>query len=371
MISSLVIRADASAQIGTGHIMRTLAIAQGVMKQGGNVTFVTSENTPSLEERLKSEGCTVHTHTFKRGSAEDAKETARVAKEIDASWIVADGYAFGKEFQNVIHSANLKLLLIDDFGNIDAYDADIILNQNISAKEEWYKDDASRLVDLAFSSSEESAEADDESRSTRDPLARRKRLLLGTDYALIRDEFLQHDPSKRTISERAKEILVTLGGSDRENMTLKILRALLPIKDIHVTAVLGGANPHREAIEKELQEAKNITLINNSSDMSSLMAKADLAISATGSTTWEILSMGLPLITGVIADNQEPSAKVLGEKGIAVNVGWFKDVSIPEFSSTIQRLIDSKNERDALSEAGRECVDGKGMSRVLDSILFN
>ncbi len=335
MIQNLVIRADASALIGTGHIMRTLAIAQGVMKQGGEVTFVTSENTPSLEERLKSEGCTVYTHTFKRGSAEDAKETAGVAKKIGASWVVADGYAFGKEFQNVIHDAELKLLLVDDFGNIDSYDADIVLNQNISAKEEWFK-------------------------------GTKAKLLLGTEYALIRDEFLQHDPSKRIIPERTKEILVTLGGSDRENMTLKILQALASIKDIHVTAVLGAANPHREEIEKWLKEAKNVTIINNSSDMSSLMAKADLAISATGSTTWEILYMGLPLITGVIADNQEPAAKVLGEKGIAVNVGWFKDVSVSELTSTIQRFVDSKKERHALSEAGKKSVDGRGVERIFE-----
>ena len=180
---------------------------------------------------------------------------------------------------------------------------------------------------------------------------------------------MQHDLSKRMIPERAKEILVTLGGSDRENMTLKILKALLPIKDIHVTAVLGGANPHRGEIEKELKEAKNITLINNSSDMSSLMAKADLAISATGSTTWEILYMGLPLITGVIADNQEPAAKVLGEEKIAVNVGWFKNISVNELTSTIQRLVDSNQERADLSEAGRECVDGRGIEGVL--VCFN
>lgn len=335
MISSLIIRADASAQIGTGHIMRTLAIAEGVMKQGGKVTFVTCENTASLEERLKKEGCAIHTHTFERGSREDAEETVKVAKEIGAKWIVADGYAFGKEFQDGVHKANLKLLLVDDFGNIDSYDADIVLNQNISAKEEWFK-------------------------------GTKAKLLLGTEYALIREEFLQHDLGERMIPERAKEILVTLGGSDRENMTLKILQALAPIKDIHVTAVLGAANPHREEIEKWLTEAKNVTLINNSSDISSLMAKADLAISATGSTTWEILSMGLPLITGVIADNQEPAAKVLGEEGIAVNVGWFKTVSVSKLTLTIQRLVDSKKERAALSEAGRKCVDGKGVEKVSD-----
>ena len=151
-------------------------------------------------------------------------------------------------------------------------------------------------------------------------------------------------------------------------MTLKILQALAPIKNIHVTAVLGGANPHREAIEKDLKEAKNITLINNSSQMAELMAKADLAISATGSTTWEILYMGLPLITGVIADNQEPAAEVLGERGIAVNMGWFKDVSVSELTLVIQRVVDSKKERVVLSEVESNCIDGDGVVRVIQSM---
>ena len=135
----LLIRADASTQIGTGHVMRCLALARSWQDTLGQPIFAMTTSVPALEERLKSEGMEVIHLAAEPGSLADAKETAALAHQFNASWVVLDGYHFGSEYQKTIKISGLSLLFIDDYGHAEHYYADFVLNQNISADEQWYQ----------------------------------------------------------------------------------------------------------------------------------------------------------------------------------------------------------------------------------------
>ena len=136
--NSFLIRADASAQIGAGHVMRCLALAQALQDDGGSATFVMASGSPGLEARVKLEKIEVQQIAAKPGSTDDAVKTAELAKQIGAAWVVVDGYQFGALYQKTIKASGLRLLFIDDNGHADHYYADLILNQNIHAHEDMY-----------------------------------------------------------------------------------------------------------------------------------------------------------------------------------------------------------------------------------------
>ncbi len=157
----LLVRADANTHIGTGHVMRCLALAQAWQDNGGTVTFLMTPGSPSLEQRICSEGMNVLTSIEQPGSEEDATITAEIAKKSESSWVVVDGYQFGAEYQKILKAHNCRILFIDDYGHADHYYSDIVLNQNIYAGMSFYKN--------------------------YEPYTR---FLLGTKYALLRKEFL-------------------------------------------------------------------------------------------------------------------------------------------------------------------------------------
>src|SRR5688500_822697 len=126
----IVIRADGNSSIGNGHVMRCLALAQAWRRAGGRAIFVQASTTATITGRLESEGFETSSIDAEPGGADDARQTIVEAQARHASWIVADGYRFDAEWQQQIKSANLKLLIWDDYGHASAYPADVVLNQN-------------------------------------------------------------------------------------------------------------------------------------------------------------------------------------------------------------------------------------------------
>jgi UDP-2,4-diacetamido-2,4,6-trideoxy-beta-L-altropyranose hydrolase len=340
---NLIIRTDASIEIGTGHLMRCLALAQAWQNSGGQPIFVMATAVPVLEERLLSEGMNVVHLLVDRGTVEDAKETANLAKELNANWIVVDGYHFGNNYQQIIKSSELSLLFIDDYAHADYYCADLILNQNIYAHEAMY---VNRGVDTE--------------------------LLLGTRYALLRSEFLQWQGWQRSLSPKASKVLVTLGGSDADNVTLKVIQALQLVKidELEAVVVLGGSNPHYEQL---LLASENslfpIRLEKNVANMPELMAWADVAITAGGSTCWELAFMGLPSVILILAENQRAIAQTLHEIKVGFNLGEFKDISINEIAKVVSKLLLSPLTLSDMSRYSQVLVDGKGSIKVVTKLI--
>lgn len=335
----LIIRADASCEIGTGHVMRCLALGQAWQDRGGTVTVITASNSHDLAERVRAEGMDWVVISAKSGSDNDARFTGRHAKNTGAVWVVVDGYHFSDSYLGIIKDSGIKILAIDDNGYKTLHHADIILNQNVYASCDMYLNHKPTQT-----------------------------LLLGTTYALIRREFLHKGRAVRQEPEIAKKILVTLGGSDPENATQKVIEAIRDITGPEgSTAVIitGYNNPHFDALVAATGNSLGIQLIRPTDDMSGLMAWSDMAVIAAGSTAWEMAFMGVPFLTLVIAENQMPVAEGLEKLGAAVNMGWSRLITPESLGSTIRTVMQSRDLRQALSDRVRMLVDGEGAARVI------
>jgi len=332
-----VIRADASTRIGTGHVMRCLALAQQWQQKNGAVLFVSAEITPTLGERLKAESVDTAVITAAPGSIEDAEQTLAHASACEAPWIVADGYVFGAMWQKRIKESGIRLLLIDDYGHAEHYHADIVLNQNASADAQLYAHrDAST------------------------------RLLLGTRYTLLRKEFTQWRDWKREIPERATKVLVSLGGSDPDNITGTVIDALATIAGIEAVIVVGGSNLQFESIRAAVgTHGGAMRMVVNAPNMAELMAWADVAVSAAGSTSWELACVGLPAALIVVAENQARIAAALAREGVSLNLGPHTGLDTNRIATALRHWLPDQDRRKAMSVGGRRLVDGQGAMRVI------
>jgi spore coat polysaccharide biosynthesis predicted glycosyltransferase SpsG len=194
---------------------------------------------------------------------------------------------------------------------------------------------------------------------------------VGTRYALLRREFRQWQGWQREIPVVAGKVLVTLGGADTDNVTLKVIKALkqITISSLEVKVVVGPANPNKETLEQEVASKPNFKLLENVTNMPELMAWADLAVSAGGSTCWEMAYMGLPNIVIVLADNQRLIAEKLHEFGAVLNLGWNTKLSVENIMQAVDLFLFSKEKRERCSIKAKELVDGKGGQLVCQEMI--
>ena len=340
-MNTLLVRADANPVIGTGHVMRCLALAQAWQDQGGSVTFACAEGLPEVaHQRLSSESMSVRLFQVNPGSEADARAVIELARQVQMSVVVVDGYYFGADYQRWLKDAGLRLLFIDDNGHAEHYYADWVLNQNIHASESLYP----------------SREA-------------YTQLLLGTDYTLLRREFWRWRGWRHEIQAAARNILITMGGSDPDNVTLTILQAVAQMPDagsLHVKVVVGGSNPHRAELEAFVEQApETVELMHDVTDMPALMAWADLAVSAGGSTVWELCLMGVPSVVIVTADNQLGIAHGLHKHEACIFLGETADVTPGIIASNLQRLITDREKRHELAANAQNLVDGKAGLEII------
>lgn len=342
---NLYVRADANSRIGTGHIMRCLALSQTWQDQGGNVTFISHCESEALKERIQSEGFGFIALDQVCPNSSDLVNTLSILKDTNSDqnvWLVLDGYHFTSEYQKRIKEAGHKILWIDDYGHADHYYADLILNQNISADESFYMH--------------------------REPYTQ---LLLGTRYVLLRREFKRWKSWRREIPDIARKVLVTMGGGDSDNVTLKVMQALKQINmpNLEAKIVVGPANPNLEILDRESSDCANLQLIKNASTIPDLMAWADLAVSAGGSTCWEMAFMGLPSLIIVLADNQKPIADKLHSFDTTLSIGWSHQTTIESMSKHIETLLLSYLTRKYYSIKSKALVDGTGAQKVCEVII--
>jgi UDP-2,4-diacetamido-2,4,6-trideoxy-beta-L-altropyranose hydrolase len=334
---TVLFRADGGTQTGTGHLMRCLALAQAVQDSGGKAVFACAEIPDSFRERLVTEGCQIVDIREKNNTA----EIVQLMSTLNASWIVIDGYGFDGPFQKSLKGHDFHVLAVDDYGHAGEYAADLVLNQNLSAKAELY--------------------------ARRSP---ETRLLLGPSYALLRREFRTAHLKEKEIQDQARHLLVTLGGADPGNLTARIARILtqLHIADLKVTFVVGGSNPHLHDIEEATRDHASFRVLHNVRDMTGLLQQCDMTITAAGTTSLEMLRMGVPMVTGVIAENQEGIARSLEKEKLALCVGWYDKASDKQILDTVSHLLCSRNIRKEMATQGQKIVDGQGAMRVVSML---
>ncbi len=339
---TLLIRADASVPMGTGHVMRCLALAQAWQDAGGKVVFAAAELLPFLHERLLSERIDVVAVEARAGTHDDARRVAALAQRLDASWVVVDGYHFHADYQRSIKETELKLLFVDDAGNAGPYCADIVLNQNLHAAESMY--------------------------DQREPYTS---LLLGAPYILLRRDFTASRGPERPMNSVARRLLVSMGGSDPDNITAKVVEMLrdLELPGWKAIAVLAQSSAHLATLTDAIRSAAlPVQLLQNVADMAKWMRWADLAITAGGTTIWELAFMGVPAVAMTRGEHERMLLQGASSQGIAIDVGPFQAVETQALSRVVASLAFDEARRLQMSRAGQAFVDGLGATRVVGSM---
>ncbi len=324
----IAIRADGGSKIGMGHIMRTLVLSKELSKN--NDVFYVCRVDKSLTdkyktgiEKIKSEGFYV----------KEIRENFILydMKNITADLLITDSYAVNELYFDETKKMFNYTAYIDDM-NLFYYNVDFLINQNINALDFKYKaNDATRL-------------------------------LLGSKYVMLRDEF-RNVPHKN-IKEKPENIMITVGGSDPNHITEHILNCIKPLKyNFHV--IVGPSFEKDNNLKKFSGE--NIKLYYNG-DMLKIMQKCDIAISASGSTLYELAACGVPTLGLIAADNQQGIAEKMDELGILINMGWYNKLPREVLINNITSFCDNFTLRKEISERAKCKIDGKGANRIVESL---
>lgn len=356
----IAFRTDASLQIGTGHVMRCLTLADALVKRGAKSTFICRPHDGHLMDLVRQRGHTVFAlappdETFTAAAVpahaqwlgtdwdSDVKQTLQAMGNQTVDWLVVDHYALDHLWEQRLRTCARRILVIDDLAD-RPHECDLLLDQNLGRKAADYN----QLI------------------SSDTPT------LIGPSYALLRPEFAQwrtHSLQRRT-NQQLKNLLITMGGVDQTNTTGKVLEGLrncdLP-KDLKVTVVMGATAPWLAEVQTQAASMHFPTqVLVNVNNMAQLMAESDLCIGAVGSTAWERCSLGLPCIQLVLADNQKEAAVALAESGAAV---WINGTA--HFTQEFQHLIDGLDTKlmKSLTERSAGICTGNGSENVITQII--
>ncbi len=336
----LLLRADAGNTVGVGHVMRSIALGQAWRRRGGSVVLVTAELPDRLRRRLRDERFAVWRIDARPGGPGDCHLMGLIAERIRPDWIAMDGYAFDATYQKAMRQHASRVLVVDDFAHAECYTCDVILNQNLNADPSLYvrRDSGTRL-------------------------------LLGPRYALLRAEFSDLLPPSESRTGSGRRVLVTFGGSDPHNMTQRVLESLTLVDDLplDIVVLLGPENNRHRCLSGLAARMRHaVRLVHDPLDVATLMRDTDLAISAAGSTCWELSYLGVPQILIITADNQQAIARQLAERGGQRSLGWCADWQAHKLAHSVRDVLRNKNQRDAMAHAARKLVDGRGAGRVVD-----
>ncbi|WP_418791004.1 UDP-2,4-diacetamido-2,4,6-trideoxy-beta-L-altropyranose hydrolase [Phosphitispora sp. TUW77] len=334
----VAVRADGGPQIGMGHIMRCLALAKAMEKiENLQIIFISVKN--SAVSRLIAENSYKVIEIVENKPEKEIEEVNDILHKHDINIVITDSYSFDRTYLERIGYAADVVVSIDDLNRI-VFPSDIVINGNIYAPCLNYRPGRS---DTEF--------------------------LLGTDYVLLREEFIQK--GNRSINNEVKHVLVSVGGSDPLNLTPKILQALdrLPF-DFDVKVVIGpGFNNLHKIVESAGKIQKPVEVLHNVKTMVPLMMLCDLAVTGGGTTLYELSCTGTPAVTLLQADNQEAAAAEMALQGAVINMGMGDEVSVPELASAIIQLCADREKRTAMSKKGQILVDGYGCQRCALKIL--
>src|SRR5690606_37015069 len=353
-------RADASVQIGTGHVMRCLTLADELTRQGHECRFVCRDHEGHLGDLIASKGYGLtllpapidnESESDDRNSdncelwlgvawQEDASQTLECITQWKPDWLVVDHYALDAQWERTLSSAVDKIMVIDDLAN-RPHECALLLDQNLGRA-------ASDYDGL---------------------LPKGCQRLIGPGYALLRPEFsaLREQSLSRRKNPELKRILISLGGVDRTNVTGQVLDALskstLPVST-ELDIIMGSSAPYLGEVRQQAAQLPfNATVSVGVTDMAERMCLADLSIGAAGSTSWERCCLGLPAITVVLAENQRLIGKALSENGAGflIDVDRIKE-DLPMMAESI---VASENECLLLARQAAMVCDGAGVERVV------
>lgn len=331
-------RADASIQIGAGHVMRCLTLADALRSSGARTQFLCRQLPGHLGELIRARG---HALDWLADSGTDADNSAAaLAHGAPWDWLVVDHYALAAAWETAQRGLANNILAIDDQAD-RPHDCDLLLDQNLQTGNRY-----DGLLPTAC------------------------RPLIGPRYALLRPEFQRARQVLKPRADAATHLLLCFGGSDPLDLTGLTLDALdgLGRSGLHVTVVVGQGYPYRDRLQARCASRPGTQLHCQADNLAELMARADLAVGASGVVTWERACLGLPALVVSFAENQRPIAAAAEAEGLLVWVGDAAEMSAPRLGAAIAALLDAPAQRQAMRLACLERVDGAGCGRVMEAM---
>lgn len=357
----IAFRTDASLQIGTGHVMRCLTLADALRKLGAQTTFICCPHAGHLLDLIQQRGHTAkmlesaddafsapsdssHAKWLGTDWASDAAQTQQALGEQVVDWLVVDHYALDRRWEQTMRPHTRRIMAIDDLAD-RLHDCDLLLDQNLGRQGKDYDG----------------------------LLCCHTQTLIGPAYALLRPEFAQwrEHSLKRRAQPLLKNLLITMGGVDQANATSQVLAALnrceLPT-DLHITVVMGPTAPWLAQVQAQAAGMPCPTQVQAGvNNMAQLMAKSDLCIGAAGGSAWERCAMGLPTVVLILAANQQSGAMALQAYGAA----WVA-ADAQQLMAQMSALFDKETQTAALqkmSQAAANLATGSGASQVVEKLL--
>lgn len=353
MTPNVAFRADASTQIGSGHVMRCLTLAHELRDQGANCVFVSRDVEGNLLQLVERRGFAalrvpVGTAALEVRWGVDAAQTAQVISELGISLdcLVVDHYALDVQWEQQLRRLTKQLIVVDDLAN-RPHDCDVILDQN------YYEDLDSRYDTLV-------------------PQACIK--LLGPGHVLLREEFRAARDHARPRSGSVRRVLVFLGGSDPDNVTSLVIGACSRLRGagFSLDVVVGASNPRAKEIAAMCSEISFATFHRQVDNIAELMLAADLAIGAGGVTTWERCILGLPTLTIVIAENQLRTTQDLAKLGVIRFLGCAGELDAMTIETALRGALQEPVQLQSMSRKALEfmsCVPAGARSEIASIIL--
>lgn len=336
-----MVRTNASARIGLGHLRRCAALGRRLGTAGVDVHFLTkTEDLDPAVEVGGFAGACVLLEPALQGTA-DAAYTAEYCRSVGADRLIVDHYQVDEAYQRVLLDAGIRWLQFDGAASMPLW-ADWVVSMSPAADEARYR-----------------------------ALRRRPEtcLLLGPRYAILRDEFLQWR-APRPVRRQATRLLFTFGGGDDRGACLACLSALPKVGAFEVTILSSSFNPQIPSIRYWLERNADarVHLLLDDMDVARRMAEADIAVTAGGTTTFELAMLGLPAFVVQIADNQRANAQAWERAGVAVDLGPLEQLDADRLRDRLVALAGDPGLRERMAMLGRECVDGRGAERIAGEI---
>ena len=364
----VVFRVDASIEMGSGHVMRCLTLADALRKNGVTCHFICREHQGNLLSLINDKGFV--THALPQADAEyfdwlpmgenqlahaswlgvsqhqDAEQCAAILANIQPNWLVVDHYALDINWEIALSDYYDRLMVIDDLADRH-HNCDLLLDQTFGRNNTDYK---SLVPDVCT-------------------------LLCGSQYALLRPEFaaLRSYSLLRRKKPKLEHLLITMGGVDKDNATGQVLAALrtceLP-ELCKITVVMGATAPWLTDVSAVAADMPWPTTVQvNISNMAQLMTESDLAIGAAGSTAWERCCLGLPTIMLVLAENQQQIAANLEQVKAAQVIEKNKNLAI-FLPRLLFPLVTSSATLTLMTKAATSILNGQGVIEVIKHMEF-
>ena len=354
---NVVFRTDASIDIGTGHVIRCLTLAQVLRSKGAKCYFVCRQleghmieliidrgfETRALPVATASNKTIVSSDLTKNNNVPhyswlgvewqiDAQQTKEVLDEVIVDLLIVDHYGIDIYWENIFREVCKNLIVIDDLAD-RRHSCDLLIDQTLGRRPHDYK----MLV------------------------PGKCKILTGSAYALVRPEFsaLRETAYDRVLSDPPLRVLVSMGGTDQPNASLSILKLLSIRSDLKITVLLSPRAKNYESVASFCRDYQNICHIDFSEDMATLMTKHDIAIGAPGSTSWERACLGLPSIIIPLADNQHEIGENLKKYKAAIVIKLAELEGL--FWKSFQQIL---SEWTTYQTANLQICDGLGIYRV-------